>query len=1319
MKPALLLPLLIFSLKGIAQAPVAKFTVSPATGCVGQTITLTSTSVAGAAPITNYVWSAPGGSPESATGTSSFTTSYSAPGKYSFSLIVQSSDGLSDIETKLDVIVINANPIADITSTVINCNQPFTVNFGIGGSSSGPGISYNWTLAGASPSTATGNNPTSTFAATGNYTIGMTVTDANTNCSTTVSEPLVLANHVVDFSAPATACVGEMVTFTDASSTGTNQWAWSFTSGSSSSSTSQNPNMSFTSAGTKDVTLVATNSLTGCTDTKTEQIEILALPQPSYTMSLREACAKDSIIFTNTSLNPAGATFTWDFGDGSPVFTGQTPPVHDYTINDTFYPVLTMLGANGCQLVFRDSVILWEPIANFNLTNWNGCAPVDVQFTDLSVAPRPITNWFWDFGDGNTSTLQNPPHTYFCGRYDVELVIRIAGGCVDTISISTANPMNYTLPTLSTVDDNDPNNNYNDILIRYGEPVDFDFTFDKRVVCAQNETVKLTALPQFNCQPENGEVEYTWYMNGGKVANTPDSVYQHMFNDTLLNGPISTRLEINYNGCITLRDSANLFWTMAPVANFDPDTSLFCNRGAVQTVQFYDTLSVYGHKNQFTFAGVTIPSQANDDVEVSYDFGDGTPVVTITDDTQLEDADKGFITHTYTNYGIYTATQLITNHTTGCTSQTGKLVSISFLDAVLPKDTTCISGNIDFQVNTNSFIDHEILSYVFSVYDNVIAQSTPNLSYPHNIAGSFFESVVVTNEAGCQAAASNTFPVFALPFADINLLSDSICENANGSFDPSSSAFGGYKGGWSHFDWSFSDGTPPITTTDFNPINTNPIPLGSYVGITLIATDGFGCVSPPAFDTIFTLKPDAQFNLPGTICDGVAGLIDAVPSKGSGPLTYQWSLDGTIVGSTTDETFPYQFNLVPATDLVQSHTYLLTVIDSHGCTDTLSKTISVRNPQIDTVITSKQGYSIDGSGGFACPPVSVDFDITTSSADGITDYSWSLGFDFDTDIDSKNEDPTGIQYSQSGNYDYFVTITDANGCTDTFDFSDYLQISGPGAVPIITLDTNDLCGQTYIFEVTNSSNVSDWSWDLGDGTVITNLDFPSDSFNYRFLDNSSFDATLTIYDSVSVPVCPVTLPSHNITLPDNGINAAFSANPTTINFGQSVLLHDLSSSINPIVSWVWVYGDGSRDTLFNGNDVNHQYFMQGDVPIELTVTDINGCTDKTRLVIFSELNFTIPDVITNVGGIGANNTWTLFADIFIDFKILIVNRWGNVVYEGSRNSLDPRYLWDGIDYKSGKPCVDGTYFWVLEGTLINGNGIKEHGYLSLFNSKSE
>jgi len=65
------------------------------------------------------------------------------------------------------------------------------------------------------------------------------------------------------------------------------------------------------------------------------------------------------------------------------------------------------------------------PFANFSTDKAVGDSPLDVNFTDLSSpVSAPITEWYWDFGDGNISTLQNPTHIYLNrGIYSVSLTV--------------------------------------------------------------------------------------------------------------------------------------------------------------------------------------------------------------------------------------------------------------------------------------------------------------------------------------------------------------------------------------------------------------------------------------------------------------------------------------------------------------------------------------------------------------------------------------------------------------------------------------------------------------------------------------------------------------------------------------------------------------------------------------------------------------------------------------------------------------------------------------------------------------------------------
>ncbi len=66
--------------------------------------------------------------------------------------------------------------------------------------------------------------------------------------------------------------------------------------------------------------------------------------------------------------------------------------------------------------------------------------------------------------------------------------------------------------------------------------------------------------------------------------------------------------------------------------------------------------------------------------------------------------------------------------------------------------------------------------------------------------------------------------------------------------------------------------------------------------------------------------------------------------------------------------------------------------------------------------------------------------------------------------------------------------------------------------------------------------------------------------------------------------------------------------------------------------------------------------------------------------------------MTGDGSNGPNADYQLFADVMKSFEITIVNRWGNVVHEGKLDPARPRYLWNGVDDKSGKLCNDFNWY---------------------------
>jgi PKD repeat protein len=226
------------------------------------------------------------------------------------------------------------------------------------------------------------------------------------------------------------------VVFTDAStgSITSRSWAYKLNTATTWTTIALAGDNSFTFAtpGTYDVRLTVAGP--GGSDDETKTAYITVNPAPvapvaSFSATPTKGTSPLTVAFTDASTGTGPLTYAWDFGDG--MTSTEQNPSHTFTVAGRFTVKLTVTSAVGSTTATRRNYITVNrppaPVPAFVASATTGTAPLAVQFTDRSTGSP--TSWKWDFGDGTTSTEQNPSHTYTkAGQYTVKLTATNDGG---------------------------------------------------------------------------------------------------------------------------------------------------------------------------------------------------------------------------------------------------------------------------------------------------------------------------------------------------------------------------------------------------------------------------------------------------------------------------------------------------------------------------------------------------------------------------------------------------------------------------------------------------------------------------------------------------------------------------------------------------------------------------------------------------------------------------------------------------------------------------------------------------------------------------
>ncbi|MFZ0004302.1 PKD domain-containing protein [Methanoregula sp.] len=342
-------------------------------------------------------------------------------------------------------------PVANFISNTTSGTVPLTVQF-VDSSQNTP---TSWTWLFGDGGMSTDQNPTHTYLTAGTYTV--TLIAKNFYGSNTVTEngyitaSKAAAVPVVSFVTNITSGNAPLsVQFLDSSTNSPSSWVWSF--GDGGTATSYDPIHTYTTAGQYTVTLTATNSAGSNTTSLNNYIDVTqvtAAPTALFKATVTQGYEPLTVQFVDVSTNSPNS-WVWSFGDGGT--STLENPVHTYTASGTFEVTLTASNAIGSSTETEPGFVVVNaatPAASFSANVTSGTYPLTVQFTDTSNDTP--TGWYWTFGDGGTSTTENPVHTYTAnGAYTVSLGASNTAGSNTSTMPAYINVSNAISPPVSS-----------------------------------------------------------------------------------------------------------------------------------------------------------------------------------------------------------------------------------------------------------------------------------------------------------------------------------------------------------------------------------------------------------------------------------------------------------------------------------------------------------------------------------------------------------------------------------------------------------------------------------------------------------------------------------------------------------------------------------------------------------------------------------------------------------------------------------------------------------------------------------------------------
>ena len=1326
--------------------PVASFTPS-GNGCtVPFAVTFINTSTSG--PGITYDWDF--GNFQTSTLQNPAAVTYNAAGNYTLTLTVTNTTTGCTTTTTQTLVV--SDFAAGINAPATACTGqavPITDGSTVGANS--------WAWDSGDGQLSNSQNPSFTYNTPGTYTISLSSQNTTSGCSDVTTQSItILPLPTPTFTAaPTSGCAPLNVTYTNTSGAGT--FVWNFGNGATFNGANP-PVQTYASNGSYPVSLTMT-APNGCVATTTvNNLITVSPPVAAFTSNVTNGCAPLSVQFTDQSSasNPIAdpiVSWVWNFGDGGPTFNGQNPPAHVYGIG-TFDVTLTITTQNGCTqtTTINDYIqVGMIDLVDFSLFPINECAKQDITFTNLSVISTPHdpseVNYTWDFGDGGSSTQENPVYNYpvDTGFFDIQLIVEFRG-CSDTLSrtdqIYIKAPISkFTVPALFCNPVSFPVHvNVTDNAIAGAATDNVDMIWSWGVVGDPDDLLNATDV--FDANQGDTAHDYTTYgsytikqLVHNYTTGCTDSTLQTIIISrmdagfTLLNDSICNNTAVDLTSTSTYTDPvATFLYDMGNGGSITGDPASYTyNVPGTYNIKLTATNAAGCSDSAFfigfhvldpPLAGVSASDSAGClpitavYTNLSSVQGNGVPLSsflwTFPDaTTQTTNSLAQTTSFAFSTEGNFTTTLVATDQF-GCSSAPAS-VPMLITNPTVNFNLPTVKCDQELLTGVSTSTGFGTLSYSWNVDDVFMTNSpiyttsfdeTPGSGYT-NVAHNF--TLIVTDGNGCVDSLSKILRI-DLPKADLNYVASGATANAQGeytcppvfeTYTDSSSAYGTITS----WNWVFGDGK---SSAFQDPNNTYVFP-GVYT-LSLNITDQYGCVADTVLvDYLTILGPTGTLDWlsVGDVCEHLYTFsatnlvfVDSIV----------WDLnDGTTVFDST--TFTHQY-------AVGSFDPTGTLIDSLGCEVTYPMNTLVV-PSI--VLSSNAGpdqafcgdsttmaantdpngigtWTLFSGAGTIVLPNSPTTDITGIGI-GINRFVWTITNACDTISDTLDITITGVSTIPNAGPDQFL-------CSPTTTLSANTPITGVGAWSLvsgtatITDPTDPLTGvtamgvgiNTFVWTISNVCSIAT------DTVLITVETIPT-------VANAGPDQSFCV--STAILAGNVALVGTGVWTSLDGVGTITDTTDpgtdvTGLNLGLHTYVWTISNSCATTTDTVFVTGVDAPTTSVTGPDII--------TCVKDTLITANQAilgTGVWTVVSGSGIILTDTDSITSVSGLsdGVNVfQWTItsICGVSSDQMTITVETAPTIANAGADTSVCGTNV-----TMNAVPATVGTGSW----TLVSGTGV--------------